>query len=202
MRAFLLISLAISPFLAGCGTSPPTIPRASYDPEGIARAALQEYDRNGNGTIEGAELDACPPLKAVLLVLDTNGDRKVSVEELAARFKAYASTPEAYPVSITVNLDGHALEGATVVFTPERFMGAGFKPASGTTDKDGLVDPTVEGAGAPGMPWGLYRITVSKKDASGRELIPARYNAQTTLGAEVFAGGRGGNSIELNLSGR
>jgi hypothetical protein len=52
----------------------------------------------------------------------------------------------------------------------------------------------------PGVPYGFYRIQVSRKDAEGKETIPARYNSETTLGQEVgprTPGGRGMLALPL-----
>jgi hypothetical protein len=56
-----------------------------------------------------------------------------------------------------------------------------------------------DGEYMPGLQCGLYKIKVSKAGTGGEEL-PAKYNAQTTLGREVFSSGRGGGTnIELDL---
>ena len=52
----------------------------------------------------------------------------------------------------------------------------------------------------PGLPCGLYRITVSKKGADGKETLPTKFNTETTLGREVSADPRSGDSaIHLDL---
>jgi hypothetical protein len=85
-----------------------------------------------------------------------------------------------------VHLDGKPLQGATVTYVPEKFMGSSIKPASGVSDERGTVPLIVEGEKLPGVQPGLYRVQISKKDASGQETIPARYNQDTILGAEVY----------------
>ena len=73
-------------FLAiGCG-DPARAPvgKASYDPEGAAKAALREADKDGDGSLAGAELDASPAIKSALARFDTNKDKKVSLDELKA----------------------------------------------------------------------------------------------------------------------
>jgi hypothetical protein len=184
----LLISL-----LAGCGSGGPSGPPA-YDPDALARAALAQFDKNNNGTIEGAELDACPSLKSALAAIDKNKDKALSADELADRFRAYKATNvTTASVSCTVRLNGQPLEGATVTFTPEDFLKDTISGGSGTSDVGGNV-------ATPPLPFGLYRISVSKKNAAGVEAIPARYNTATTLGREVSPDPRGGNTIELNLT--
>jgi hypothetical protein len=54
--------------------------------------------------------------------------------------------------------------------------------------------------GVPGLPCGLYRITVSKKGSDGKEALSAKFNAETTLGREISADPRSGDSaIHLEL---
>jgi hypothetical protein len=45
---------------------------------------------------------------------------------------------------------------------------------------------------------GVYRIEISKKGQSGKELVPARYNTASELGVEVANDTlRGGLNVEL-----
>jgi len=44
---------------------------------------------------------------------------------------------------------------------------------------------------------GAYRVRISKKDAQGRETVPARSNTQTQLGIEVGPGMEGGYTFNL-----
>ena len=200
MRVPASIALAAA-FVVGCGDRPGgPISAPSYDAGAMAAAALSQYDKNGNGSIDGAELDAVPSLKFALAVIDTNKDKAVSADELKARFEAYkAAGVGAIGVSCDVKLNGKPLVGAVVTFVPEECMKGSVKGGTGTTRDDGSTPIAAEGL--PGMPCGLFKITVSKIEAGGSEQIPARYNAKTILGREVFADPRGGSpSIELNLT--
>jgi hypothetical protein len=165
----------------------------------MARAALKQFDRNGNGTIEGAELDGCPALKKALAVFDKNGDRAISADELAERFRAYkAAGIGAVGVSCLVRLNGHPIEKAVVRFVPEDCMNGATTSGTGTSDADGVA--VIAGDdGTPGLPYGLYRITVSLTANGGSEVIPARYNTSTTLGREIGPDPRGVSTIELDL---
>lgn len=184
----------------GCGSKDPPLSAPSYDPDGMARAALQQYDKNKNGKIDGAELDACPALKGALAVIDTNKDKGVSVDELTERFRGYESAGiGAVGVSGVVTLNGDPLGGAVVTFVPEDFMKGSIKGGSGTSDAGGAVAVTGEG-GVPGLACGMYKVTVSKRSAGGGEELPARYHTATTLGWEVPADGRGGGPLELRLT--
>ena len=89
-----------------------------------------------------------------------------------------------------MTLDGKPLPGALVTFTPEPFLGGEVKTASGQTNQFGDAAPTVSEADKPdptlpgGVHFGLFTVTVSKP-ANGRETIPERFNATSTLGLEV-----------------
>jgi hypothetical protein len=188
---------------AGCSGSSATLPPApDYSPEVMADAALQQFDANKNGTIEGAELDACPALKAALPSIDKNGDKALSREELVARFAAYRrSGATVMTVACVVRRKGQPLAEAVVKFVPEECMKGSIKGASGSSDAGGNVKLSVDGGNyMPGLQCGLYRIVVTKTGPGGGETLPEIYNTNTTLGREVFSAGRGGTSIELDLT--
>jgi hypothetical protein len=189
---------------AGCGGSatPNVQSQAAYDPAALTVAAFAEYDRDKNGFLEGAELNACPALKGSLVGIDTNRDGKISKAELQTRFEAYkAANAGSVAVAVTITLDGAPLGDATVQFVPEVFMGSVILEATGKTRANGTVGAfVVDGTEYAGLQPGLYRVKVTWAGASGKSL-PARYNTQSTLGAEVF-GGRGSHSLLFALSSR
>jgi hypothetical protein len=189
---------------AGCGSSgtPEVQAQAAYDPAALTAAAFAEYDRDKNGFLEGAELDACPALKGSLVGIDTNRDGKISKAELQTRFEAYkAANAGSVSVAVMITLDGASLGDATVQFVPEACMGSVIPEATGKTRANGTVGAfAVDGKDYAGLQPGLYRIKVTRSDASGKSL-PTRYNTKTTLGAEVF-GGRGGRPLSFALSSR
>ena len=188
--------------IAGCGgagsINAPALP--SYDPDAISRAAVQQLDKNGNGTVEDSELDACPGLKAILGEVDADGDKKLTADELRGRFARYSSGAAGgglVSVTCVVTLNDTPLAGAAVRFEPEPFMGTAIKPAVGTTGEQGRATMQVEGETGFGVFPGVYKIKVT--GPGGKEL-PARYNAKTTLGREVFEGARGSSgSVDLRL---
>jgi hypothetical protein len=141
--------------------------------------------------VAGDELDKAPGLKAALPRLDTNGDGGVSEDEVAARIEAWQQMRTGLmSFAFRVTLDGSPLPGATVTYEPESFLGDEIKPAKSTSNlvggggatiaKENRPDPTTP----PGMHLGLYQVKISKIEG-GREIIPAKYNQQTTLGQEV-----------------
>jgi EF hand len=76
---FLALAMVAGPALAQ--TTPPAAPAA--DP--AVETKFKTADKNGNGTLEGAEVDA---YKANLAKIDTNKDGKVSRDEFATAAKA------------------------------------------------------------------------------------------------------------------
>lgn len=175
---------------AGCSSTPARLTGPSLSPTAIAAQAIEQYDANHDGTIEGAELDKVPALKNSLAKLDKNGDQKISAEEIAAEVQNWKDNK--YPVlqfTCAVTLDGKPLSNATVTLVPEKFMGADAKPAQGLTNMEGQARLGTEGlerngVNLVGVYCGFYKVEISKKEG-GAELVPARYNTQTELGQEV-----------------
>jgi hypothetical protein len=190
--------------LVGCSSNSTHLneaPPPTYDADAIAKAAFAELDRNGNGTIEAGEASASPALAAAFAEFDINKDRKLTLEEVKMRVNDYAKAGTgSVAVGCTVKIDDKPIQGATVTFIPEPFMGSAFKPAIGKTDEAGRCDVyEIDGKPFRGLSAGLYRIQVTKDGMN----IPARYNTQTTLGREVFPNPRLGEvTIELLLLSR
>jgi hypothetical protein len=77
------------------------------------------------------------------------------------------------------------LEGATVTYEPEPFLGSSYHSHQGQTNVAGIAELDPELKEYPGDIYvGLYRVRISKK-VNGKETIPARYNTETELGREV-----------------
>jgi len=152
---------------------------------------MEMFDKDGDGFIAGAELDATPGIKAAMETIDVDKDGKASESEIAKRIESWGQRGTGLTtLGFRVNLNGKPLPGAAVVFEPEPFLGDQFKAAVGETNAngDGSVSIPKEQrvpADAPsGLYLGLYRVRVSKKDG-GKEAIPAIYNTETTLGQQV-----------------
>lgn len=169
-----------------CGGAPARVEQPAYSPQAGADA-ITAYDKDGDGAIAGDELDDVPALRAALGQIDTDGDQRLTANEIDARVEEWQRTKIAeMPVRCEVTLDGQPLAGAQIVFEPEPFLGPNVNPASGTTAPSGtggitlakehLSDPKYAGVAC-----GWYKIRVTSSD---RE-IPARYNTETTLGCEV-----------------
>jgi hypothetical protein len=186
---------------SGCGSKSPlgeVLPQAKYDPDAMVSAVLAEYDRNKNGFLEWGELDACPALKGAMAGIDTDHDGKLSAAELKARFQTYgAANTGSVAMAASVTLDGAPLADATVTFEPEGCMGGAVRAGTGRTDAKGSFNTvTVDGKPAPGLQPGLYKIRITREGGSA---LPAKYNTQTTLGAEL-SGGRGSPPLTFALT--
>jgi hypothetical protein len=174
-------------------------PVPKYDPDGIAKAAMAEFDKNNDGVLDPAELRVCPALYLAIAEIDTNGDKKLSADEIRKRVEVYAASPTgSIPVTCMVRLDNRALTGAAVTFDPEQCMGQSLKQATGTTDNEGqCAEYEIDGKTYRGLAAGLYRIRVTKDGVS----IPARFNSQTTLGREIVHNARTAMVwVEIDLS--
>jgi hypothetical protein len=104
-------------------------------------------------------------------------------------------------LSLQVLLDGKPLSEAEITLVPETFMGSAVKSAKSMTDAGGACTCRIEGSQYPGIHPGIFRIMISKKDASGKEIVPAKFNTETTLGIEARQGNSAlKNGLMLNLS--
>ena len=185
--------------LAGCGghrvPGPPAV-----SPSSATEQALAAYDANKDGALDAKELEQSPGLMALLTALDKGPGGRLTADELTQQLQSLRDSGVGVTrASCKVFLDGRPLAGASSRYIPERFLGPSFKPATGTTDASGHASLVTEGEEDGIMP-GLYRVEISKKDAQGRETIPARYNTQTTLGCQIgFATRSAGSDVVFQL---
>ena len=203
VRVMMFVAFAGLLGIAGCSDVPKAPPRFKLDPEQAAQEAMRLYDKDGDGKIDAKELEASPPLQELLLNIKaknaprgtpvtltaadnlTEADIKDHLEELVKSPSILVSA------QFAVQLDGKPLEGGTVTFTPEAFLGGSFKNHTGQTNNFGnvLLDADMPQQYPNLMYVGLYRVSVSKM-VNGKELIPAKYNKQTTLGRELSSEAR------------
>jgi len=180
-----LASLAIS-FLgmvvAGCDNRPKRLSPTKVDAATAATEAMAMYDTNQDGRISGSELDKCPSLKAIAK------DGTVTADFIKARITDWQESRIGRgAVSIAIFHNGKGLPGASVKLTPEKFLGTDIHSAAGTTGPMGaaIISVPTSGPGEPlGASLGFYRVEVAKDGES----IPAKYNAETTLGIAVLGG--------------
>lgn len=100
--------------------------------------------------------------------------------------------PELAPVTGTVTMGGKPLEGAQVTFTPQTGGLSG-----GTTDATGRFELYYK-ADLKGAVPGKHTIKISKMEGEAvKELVPAKYNEQSTLTEEVKKEGPNDFKFEL-----
>jgi hypothetical protein len=194
-RTISLALLAACVVMIGCQSSPPRLYPDKPDPRAGERA-IEFYDANKDGVLDGKELAGVPGLRAALKKVDTDHDGKVSAAEISARIQAWVDSKLGrMTLTCVVTHNGRPLTGATVRFVPEKFLGGDLKPAEGTTDAHGIARLMTAGAGQAtrGVSPGFYRVEITK---SG-ENIPAKYNTLTQLGQEVATDAAG---IESGLA--
>ena len=103
------------------------------------------------------------------------------------------TTPGLVPVTGTVTLDGAPLDGAAVTFLPQ--FGDSERAPRGLTSADGTYE-LFYANNEPGVKPGAYTVSVSRPiDES--ETLPAQFNAETTLSADV---GEQGGTFDFPLT--
>jgi hypothetical protein len=177
--------------VAGCSRGPTRLDAPDFDPAESAGRAMKQYDQNGDGFVAGDELEKAPGLKAAIKNLDMDDDGKVSEQEIADRVNTWLKMNVGLTkFSCLVTLDGTPLQGATVTFVPEEFLGGAVQQAEDVTTMVGSASPRIPKEkrpspdSPPGMQLGLYQVQISLKQGD-KETIPAKYNTQTVLGQEV-----------------
>jgi hypothetical protein len=182
------LSLAAASMFCGCSRGPSPAPLPPVEPDKAAATALATLDRNGDGRLDAAELAGSPGLQEILKTLKSQEPGHadgLTREDITHRMEAWQRDPaRIMDASYRVLLDNEPLADATVTFEPELCLGDAYKPYSGVTDKNGLVQIAGPVPNMPGLYVGIYRVRVSKL-RDGHETIPARYNAATTLGREI-----------------
>lgn len=176
--------------IAGCSGAPGRISSPDVDPEKAAALAMEEFDRDGDGVLNGEELQACPALVYAMPVYDTNRDKQLSEEEVAAGIGRWATARiGAILLPFRIQLDGRPLAGAKVEMIPVSFLGGAIKPAHGVANKVGIgklrLAPEDRLPNTPPnmplVPPGLYRVEITHPDIE----VPAKFNVDSTLGVET-----------------
>jgi len=177
--------------LAGCSSGPGRVQAPSISASGAASEAMELYDKDSDGFIAAAELDAVPGLKAAMETVDADKDGKLSESEISQRIAAWQDTGIGVMlVTAKFSIDGRPLTNGVVTFEPESFLGENIQAGIGEIDSNGIgiisipKDKRPAKDTPPGAQLGFYRVKVSKM-ANGQETIPAKYNAETTLGQQV-----------------
>ena len=120
----------------GCSNRPPALKPPKFDGEDAGIAAMKQYDTDGDGVVGGDELNHAPSLNFALDRLDEDQDDCISAAEVTRLIDEKWKQDGAGVIRIkcVVELDGKPLDGATVTFDPEEFLGREIVyPASGVT---------------------------------------------------------------------
>lgn len=174
MRPLFLVTLLVSATLIGCSKRPAHIAAPSWDPEGQSSKALELYDKNQDGVIDEKELTEAPGLASAVWHLDKDGDKGVNKEELQERLQLYKDLRTGLiSLNLQVTLGGRPLPDAEVVLTPEPYVAGVVEPASGTTDRNGMVYPTSDTAAVPGIQPGFYRVEVKSPHIKSEKAMRA-----------------------------
>lgn len=176
----------------GCSGAPTRIVPLEIDATAAGQEAMKQYDKNGDGKIAGDELDKAPSLKAAIAQIDTSGSKTITAEKITARILKWQES-KVGRMNLTCRVSrkkgntDEPLEGVTVTFEPEKFLGSNMPTCSGVTDKRGTAQILERKVGPDEdqeqfrVPPGFYLVRLTKAGLN----IPAKYNTQTTLGAEV-----------------
>jgi hypothetical protein len=187
-RFFCVLCIAMLSTAVGCREN------RSYvvDPEKSSKAAIEEYDKNGDSLLDATELKGCPGLLQALKAFDDSKDKKLSQAEIAEEIEwMYSRNPGLTSLNCSVILDGGALSGATVKFIPEKFLGDRIKTAEGITNGSGVAALSIstdelpkELRRTPAMRVGIYRVEITHPTKK----LPAKYNTESELGFDFHAG--------------
>ena len=199
-----MIAIALCGF-TGCNQGPGRAGMPDFDPSESADKALELYDADGSGALSQAELENCPGIGTALDRFDSDGNGEVSGEEIEARIEEWIEKKSSsLAISISLRMNGKPLGNAKIEMVPASYMGDLGLTIQGHTGPRGSSRLVInkdksneEFHDLPGIPPGLYTIRVTHPDKD----IPAKYNTDSTLGAEIsYEMGREG--VSLNLKSR
>ena len=183
-RSVALMLLLSTAIYCGCTSAKGRVDAPELDPESMTQGALELCDANSDGFIDKTEVKKSPALEFALEDIDTDGDKKISENELLERFTIYKETAVGLQ-SVTLHVvraNGDGLMGATVRLVPEPFMPPSIEEAVGEVidPGNGLVE-IMTLPPDPGVRVGMYRLEVTSDDVK----VPAKYNTDTKWGIEV-----------------
>jgi hypothetical protein len=148
--------------LPGCSSSGKSVVVArDVVPEGVSKRALELYDANNDGKVDGEELKKSPALTSALPRIDANKDGSLSSEEIAARIRAYQSQSDILPISLLLEHRQQPLADAEVAFSPAPFMGENLPVFKGKSDTTGNVALAAEEIDVPPVPVGMYEVSIT-----------------------------------------
>lgn len=122
---------------------------------------MQLWDQNQDGILDADELANCPGLRSDLRSMDADQDGALSREELQSRLEAFERNQTGLKATyFRVTLNGKPLPDAEIRLIPEEFLQGIIQPASGKTNRGGVVRPQAETFEIQAMQVGYYRVEV------------------------------------------
>lgn len=175
--------------ILSCSSGRPAPHAPELNPQEVAQQAMALYDRNGDGKIDGKELEASPALKSALDELDTNRDKELSAEEIASRIEQWNQAGDSLETApMTFQKGKKPLASGKVTLIPEPFLGEDYARAEGVI-ADGICTPAAPNPGHyQALPRGFYTVEITEAS----ETIPDRKR-----GVEIFS-----NSQKYRREGR
>lgn len=186
------ILFAILVFALGCQKQPKNLTPPPLDPVAASKAAIEQFDADGNGIVDKSELTKAPGLKAAVRMSDLDKDGGLSEEEIYKRLQVFVDSKTSirnFQVRILHN--GNEERGLEVKAVPESFLAEYVEHASDFTNGAGVASPSIDFAdpeiasqGYAGLRLGWYRVEVTQPDES-KKPVPKKYNEDSILGFEV-----------------
>jgi len=183
----------------GCAKSAVSQLRTGTPAEAAAKV-LELYDSNKDGKLAPDELKASPALAAGVSKIDKNRDGSIDAAEMQARFERHDQMADLVAFDVEVSANRRPLEGATVTFIPEPFMGEGKQSYVGVTSSTGAANLEGQQLELPALPTGYYTVHIvhppSQTDVKrGTEVAddtpsPNRLAFDTQLAAAPLSRGR------------
>lgn len=188
MRSSLLIAGMVLP---GCHPGPREVAPPELNAAAAASAAISQYGKDGDGTLNASELSGSPALTEAFERIDADHDQSITGAEFTQRLESWKQGSTLIPLTCSVTLRGKPLAGARVRLVPEEFLAKGLPAGEGITDETGVAAISMPDEARPfpdapaGMYPGFYRVEISKQEG-GREVVPDAYTgAKSSLGLEL-----------------
>jgi hypothetical protein len=185
-RTILLFKFsALVAITVGCGAG--RVDSIVLGPE-LAQRAFGTYDTNGDHRLSPDELAKSPPLFASVPRIDANKDGAISFDEFSSRVKTLSTGARYIALDVRIVEKGKPVVGAELTLVPEVFMDVASPKFSGTSSVGGYCSIKPDGPRLPGVPVGWYVATI---------VVP---NSQQTVtkGVEI-ASDSTGNRLEISL---
>ena len=145
-RFGLALAMALAGLICslGCSRGPKT---PDWNPDVAADACMQQYDTDSDGFLDKTEILASPSLKGAARNLDTDGDKKLSRDEIFERIETYQEINVNMQALVEVYVKNQKLLDAEIEFVPEDFLAGFIEPAFGSSDRElGVANMTREPA--------------------------------------------------------